>query len=44
MQSKKVKIFKIMMLVLFLLIMIVLTIKFLPIFKNISTEARKNSI
>lgn len=44
MQSKKVKIFKIMMLLLFLLIMVILTIKFLPIFKNISTEARKSSI
>lgn len=42
MQSKKVKIFKLMILLLFILIMIVLTVKFLPIFKNISTEARKN--
>ncbi len=38
MQSKKVKLFKIMMLAVFILIMIFLTIKFLPLFKSISTE------
>ncbi len=40
MQSKKVKIFKIIMLVVFILIMIFLTVKFLPLFKSISTEER----
>lgn len=44
MHSKKVKIFKIMMLLLVLLIMLILTVKFMPIFKNISTEARKNTV
>ena len=38
MQSKKVKIFKIIILIIFILIMISLTIKLLPIFKGISTE------
>ncbi len=38
MQSKKVKIFKLIMLILFILIMVVLAIKLLPIFKGISTE------
>ncbi len=38
MQSKKVKIFKIIMLIVFILIMILLTQKLLPIFKGISTE------
>lgn len=38
MQSKKVKIFKIIMLAIFISIMIFLTVKFLPLFKSISTE------
>lgn len=38
MQSKKVKIFKLIMLIIFILIMILLTIKLFPIFKGISTE------
>ena len=40
MQSKKVKIFKIIMLAIFISIMIFLTVKFLPLFKSISTEER----
>lgn len=38
MQSKKVKIFKLIMLIVFILIMVLLTIKLLPIFQGISTE------
>ena len=38
MQSKKVKVFKLIMLIVFILIMILLAIKLLPIFKGISTE------
>ncbi len=38
MKESTIKIFKITMLVLFILIMIFLTIKFLPIFKSIATE------
>ena len=38
MENKKVKFFKIIMLILFLLIMIWLTVKLIPIFKSISTE------
>ncbi len=38
MQSRKVKIFKIVMLIVFVLIMIFLTIRILPVFKGISTE------
>ena len=38
MQSKKVKLFKILMLAVFILIMVFLTIKFFPLFKSISTE------
>lgn len=38
MQSKKVKIFKLIMLTIFILIMILLTVRLLPIFKGISTE------
>ena len=48
MESKNVKIFKILLLALFILIMVFLTIKLLPMFKNISTEegriALKNEI
>lgn len=38
MESKKVKIFKIIVFIMFLIIMVVLTIKLLPIFKGITTE------
>ena len=48
MESKKVKIFKLFLLALFILIMVFLTIKLLPMFKSISTEegriALKNEI
>lgn len=48
MKSKNVKIFKILLLALFILIMVFLTIKLLPMFKSISTEegriALKNEI
>lgn len=38
MKDKKVKIFKLIMLAIFIAIMIFLTIQFLPIFKSIATE------
>lgn len=38
MKDKKVKIFKLIMLAVFIAIMIFLTIQFLPIFKSIATE------
>jgi len=38
MQSKKVKIFKITVFIVFLLIMLFLTIRLVPLFKSISTE------
>ena len=38
MQSKKVKIFKLITLAAFIIIMILLTVWLIPIFKNISTE------
>ena len=38
MQSKKVKIFKILMLILFIIIMAILTVKLFPIFKGLTTE------
>lgn len=38
MENKKVKIFKIIMLIMFLVIMAWLTVKLIPIFKSISTE------
>lgn len=38
MKNNKVKIFKILMLIFFLIIMTLLTIKLIPIFKGISTE------
>lgn len=44
MESKKVKIFKLLLLALFILIMVFLTIKLLPMFKKISTEEGRISL
>ncbi len=44
MQSKKTKIFKLVMFVAFILIMIFLTTKLLPFFTQISTEEGRNNI
>ena len=38
MENKKIKVFKIVVLIAFLAIMVFLTIQLLPIFKNIATE------
>lgn len=38
MQSKRIKIFKLIVFIIFILIMILLTIRVFPVFKGISTE------
>jgi len=44
MKDKKIKIFKLIVLIAFVLIMVFLTVQLLPIFKSISTEERKSYI
>ena len=44
MQSRNIKIFKVILLIIFILIMVMLTTRLIPVFKSISTEEGRNEL